>query len=191
MKILVCNVGSTSLKYRLFAFDEAERTLAEGKMERVGAQSGAWTHKGRGRRGAKADHPDSRLRNGHPAHAGCVAGAPDRFYGAARLHCVQGGACKGRHRRAAARRGRARGHGGVQHRCAQPQPAVYRRDSASFGMCCRIPRSSVRLKRGFMRTYRRRRISTRFRSRYHASTPSAVTGFTARRMNTSTGARQS
>lgn len=45
MKILVCNVGSTSLKYRLYDLGDAETTLAEGKMERVGTQAGAWTHK--------------------------------------------------------------------------------------------------------------------------------------------------
>ncbi len=45
MKILVCNVGSTSLKYRLFDFAGGEATLAEGRMERVGTQEGAWTHK--------------------------------------------------------------------------------------------------------------------------------------------------
>lgn len=45
MHILVCNVGSTSLKYRLFDMGRAERVLAEGKMERVGAPAGAWSHK--------------------------------------------------------------------------------------------------------------------------------------------------
>ncbi len=45
MKILVCNVGSTSLKYRLFDLGKEERTLAEGKQERVGTQSGVWTHR--------------------------------------------------------------------------------------------------------------------------------------------------
>lgn len=45
MKILVCNVGSTSLKYRLFDLSSGEETLSEGKMERVGTQAGAWTHK--------------------------------------------------------------------------------------------------------------------------------------------------
>ena len=44
MKILVCNVGSTSLKYRLFDLTNGEETLSEGRMERVGAESGAWTH---------------------------------------------------------------------------------------------------------------------------------------------------
>lgn len=44
MKILVCNVGSTSLKYRLFDLGEREATLAEGKQERVGTQAGVWTH---------------------------------------------------------------------------------------------------------------------------------------------------
>ena len=49
MKLLVCNVGSTSLKYRLFNFDGGETVLAEGKMERVGAQCGAWTHRDAGK----------------------------------------------------------------------------------------------------------------------------------------------
>jgi acetate kinase len=48
MKLLVCNVGSTSLKYRLFDFDAGETVLAEGKMERVGAPLGAWTHRDKG-----------------------------------------------------------------------------------------------------------------------------------------------
>ena len=48
MKILVCNVGSTSLKYRLFDLGAQEKTLSEGKMERVGTQSGAWTHQDAG-----------------------------------------------------------------------------------------------------------------------------------------------
>ena len=48
MKILVCNVGSTSLKYRLFDLGTQEKTLSEGKMERVGTQSGAWTHQDAG-----------------------------------------------------------------------------------------------------------------------------------------------
>ncbi|MEZ4508305.1 MAG: hypothetical protein R2881_01210 [Eubacteriales bacterium] len=45
MKILVCNVGSTSLKYRLFDLTTGEETLSEGRMERVGTQTGAWMHK--------------------------------------------------------------------------------------------------------------------------------------------------
>ena len=45
MKILVCNVGSTSLKYRLFDLTNGEDTLSEGRMERVGTLSGAWMHK--------------------------------------------------------------------------------------------------------------------------------------------------
>ena len=48
MKILVCNVGSTSLKYRLFDLSAGEETLSEGKMERVGTQAGAWTHRDAG-----------------------------------------------------------------------------------------------------------------------------------------------
>lgn len=42
MRILICNVGSTSLKYRLFDMGAEERTAAEGKMERVGAPMGRY-----------------------------------------------------------------------------------------------------------------------------------------------------
>ena len=39
MKILICNVGSTSLKYQLFAM-EREQVLCSGGVERVGAPVG-------------------------------------------------------------------------------------------------------------------------------------------------------
>ena len=35
MKLLVCNAGSTSLKFKLFEMPQ-ERVLAEGRVERVG-----------------------------------------------------------------------------------------------------------------------------------------------------------
>ena len=57
MKILVCNVGSTSLKYRLFDLSSGEQTLAEGRMERVGTQVGAWTHKDAGAEAVKQTLP--------------------------------------------------------------------------------------------------------------------------------------
>ena len=57
MKILVCNVGSTSLKYRLFDLSSGEQTLAEGRMERVGTQAGAWTHKDAGAEAVKQTLP--------------------------------------------------------------------------------------------------------------------------------------
>ncbi len=40
MKILICNVGSTSLKYQLFDMEQSERVLATGGAERVGAAMG-------------------------------------------------------------------------------------------------------------------------------------------------------
>lgn len=40
MKILICNVGSTSLKYQLFDMDGAIRVLASGGAERVGTAEG-------------------------------------------------------------------------------------------------------------------------------------------------------
>jgi len=45
MNILICNVGSTSLKYQLFAMDQDERVLAAGGAERVGAAKSLFYHK--------------------------------------------------------------------------------------------------------------------------------------------------
>ncbi|MBP1559145.1 MAG: acetate/propionate family kinase [Oscillospiraceae bacterium] len=44
MKILICNVGSTSLKYQLIDMNN-EETLARGGQERVGAEMGSFAHK--------------------------------------------------------------------------------------------------------------------------------------------------
>lgn len=41
MNILICNVGSTSLKYKLFAFP-SERVTASGGVERVGQKTGSF-----------------------------------------------------------------------------------------------------------------------------------------------------
>lgn len=53
MKILICNVGSTSLKYKLFdmdgsgkSFPAEEKVLAYGKAERVGTAKSVFAHKG-------------------------------------------------------------------------------------------------------------------------------------------------
>ena len=45
MNILICNVGSTSLKYQLFAMDQGEKVLAAGGAERVGAAKSLFYHK--------------------------------------------------------------------------------------------------------------------------------------------------
>ena len=45
MKILICNVGSTSLKYQLFDMDQGEEVLAAGGVERVGQAKGLFYHK--------------------------------------------------------------------------------------------------------------------------------------------------
>ncbi len=45
MKILICNVGSTSLKYQLFHMDNNEAVLASGGAERVGAAKSSFYHK--------------------------------------------------------------------------------------------------------------------------------------------------
>lgn len=45
MNILICNVGSTSLKYQLFDMDNGEKVLAAGGAERVGAAKSLFYHK--------------------------------------------------------------------------------------------------------------------------------------------------
>ena len=45
MNILICNVGSTSLKYQLFDMNAGERVLAAGGAERVGAMQSLFYHK--------------------------------------------------------------------------------------------------------------------------------------------------
>ena len=45
MNILICNVGSTSLKYQLFAMDDGEKVLAAGGAERVGQAKSLFYHK--------------------------------------------------------------------------------------------------------------------------------------------------
>lgn len=45
MKILICNVGSTSLKYQLFDMDNGEQVLCAGGAERVGAAKSLFYHK--------------------------------------------------------------------------------------------------------------------------------------------------
>ena len=45
MNILICNVGSTSLKYQLFDMDNGEKVLAAGGAERVGAVKSLFYHK--------------------------------------------------------------------------------------------------------------------------------------------------
>ncbi len=44
MNILICNVGSTSLKYQLFDMDAGEKVLAAGGAERVGAEKSIFYH---------------------------------------------------------------------------------------------------------------------------------------------------
>ena len=45
MNILICNVGSTSLKYQLFQMEADEKVLASGGAERVGAAKSLFYHK--------------------------------------------------------------------------------------------------------------------------------------------------
>jgi len=48
MNILICNVGSTSLKYQLFDMDNHEQVLAAGGAERVGTDKSLFYHKNNG-----------------------------------------------------------------------------------------------------------------------------------------------
>ena len=45
MNILICNVGSTSLKYQLFDMEEGEKVLCSGGAERVGGSKSLFFHK--------------------------------------------------------------------------------------------------------------------------------------------------
>ncbi len=45
MNILICNVGSTSLKYQLFDMDANEKVLCSGGAERVGTENSVFYHK--------------------------------------------------------------------------------------------------------------------------------------------------
>lgn len=45
MNILICNVGSTSLKYQLFDVNANEKVLCAGGAERVGAENSVFYHK--------------------------------------------------------------------------------------------------------------------------------------------------
>lgn len=45
MNILICNVGSTSLKYQLFDMDAGEKVICAGGAERVGAAKSLFYHK--------------------------------------------------------------------------------------------------------------------------------------------------
>ncbi|MCL4465797.1 MAG: acetate/propionate family kinase [Chloroflexi bacterium] len=54
MRILLSNVGSTSLKYRLLEMD-GEATLAQGRVERVGSQKGSLNHQAAGKPGVERE----------------------------------------------------------------------------------------------------------------------------------------
>lgn len=58
MKLLICNVGSTSLKYQLFDMDNGEQVLASGGAERVGTEKSEfyWKNLVNGTEGREANH---------------------------------------------------------------------------------------------------------------------------------------
>ena len=45
MKVLICNVGSISLKYKLFDMEQGEQVLASGGAERVGTDKSFFNHR--------------------------------------------------------------------------------------------------------------------------------------------------
>lgn len=58
MKLLICNVGSTSLKYQLFDMDNGEQVLASGGAERVGTEKSEfyWKNLVNGTEGRESNH---------------------------------------------------------------------------------------------------------------------------------------
>ncbi|MBN2328581.1 MAG: acetate/propionate family kinase [Candidatus Omnitrophica bacterium] len=84
MRILVTNVGSTSLKYRLYDFPE-EKMLASGRIERIGAEKGTatWSH----------GSDEGREERAFPAHREAIEFILDRMKGSvledlSQLDCV-------------------------------------------------------------------------------------------------------
>ncbi len=57
MKILICNVGSTSLKYQLLDMADGEKSLAQGKQERVGSQQSTYSHSDLSGKQEKGERP--------------------------------------------------------------------------------------------------------------------------------------
>jgi len=55
VKVLVCNIGSTSFKFRLFDFADGEAELASGGVDRIGSAGGTMTVRAGGREPAPRD----------------------------------------------------------------------------------------------------------------------------------------
>lgn len=75
MNILICNVGSTSLKYQLFDMDRGEHVLASGGAERVGSRQSRFYHK-------NPDSGDSiQIEASFPTHREAIAAMLDHLIG--------------------------------------------------------------------------------------------------------------
>src|SRR5699024_521603 len=75
MNILICNVGSTSLKYQLFDMDRDAHVLAAGGAERVGAVQSRFYHK-------NPDTGDSvQMDASFPTHREAIAAMLDHLVG--------------------------------------------------------------------------------------------------------------
>ena len=75
MNILICNVGSTSLKYQLFDMDRDAHVLAAGGAERVGAERSRFYHK-------NPDTGDSvQMDASFPTHREAIAAMLDHLVG--------------------------------------------------------------------------------------------------------------
>lgn len=75
MNILICNVGSTSLKYQLFDMDHGEHVLASGGAERVGAGMSRFFHR-------NPDTGDSiQIDASFPSHREAIAAMLDHLVG--------------------------------------------------------------------------------------------------------------
>ena len=72
MLILICNVGSTSLKYQLFDMERGERVLASGGAERVGTEKSSFYYK-------DADGVRQSLELPMPTHTEAIRAMLDRL----------------------------------------------------------------------------------------------------------------
>ena len=179
MNILICNVGSTSLKYQLFRMPE-ELVLASGGAERVGAGEGrfyAKTHENGALTDESAVFPTHREAIARMLRQLTDTVLPDL----SALDCVGFKVVL------------AKGISGVQVLTDDVLSSMeafssiaIRRISPPSGSsvrCCPVRRSSARSKRRSTAPCRRRRTIIPFRSRFPVTMTSAATASTSRPSN--------
>ena len=179
MNILICNVGSTSLKYQLFRMPE-ELVLASGGAERVGAGEGrfyAKTHENGALTDESAVFPTHREAIARMLRQLTDTVLPDL----SALDCVGFKVVL------------AKGISGVQvltddvlssmEAFSSIAPAHNPPSSGSSVRCYPVRRSSARSKRRSTAPCRRRRTIIPFRSRFPVTMTSAATASTAHPSN--------